>query len=230
MKAVLETWRPVPGYEGLYDVSDLGSVRSHYGGRVRYLKGNKLKNGYIQVALYKNGKMKTFYIHRLAWEGFYGTIPSGMQIDHINTVRDDNRIENLRVVSPSENHRNPITAERMQEAARRLTEDPQWRQKNREAMKKLAKDHKWRQKNREAMKKRSENQEWRQKNREAIMRVFAKPIVQLDKNTGEVIRHWECARDIERELGVSNSNISKCCRGKQKSACGFGWRFATDDD
>lgn len=47
--------------------------------------------------------------HRVIWETFKSEIPEGYQIDHINTIRTDNRLENLRVVTCKENHNNPLT-------------------------------------------------------------------------------------------------------------------------
>lgn len=225
MKAVLETFKPIKGYEGLYEISDYGCVRSLKYGKVRYLKLNKNKHGYVQVALRKNGKTKFCQVHRLEWEGFYEPIPSGMQIDHINTVRDDNRLENLRVVTPKENSNNPITADRLKEANRRNAKDPKWRHRQREGAKKLSEKQEWQEKNREAAKRRSKNLQWRQNNREAN-RTRAKAVLQLDKNTGDVVRRWECIADAERELGISH--ISACCLGKCDTTGGYCWRFENE--
>ena len=52
------------------------------------------------------------YVHRLAYETFVGEIPQGLTIDHINTVRDDNRIDNLRCVTQKENNNNPLTRQK----------------------------------------------------------------------------------------------------------------------
>ena len=52
------------------------------------------------------------FIHRIVWETFNGEIPKGFQIDHINTIRNDNRLINLRCVTTSENLNNPITLKR----------------------------------------------------------------------------------------------------------------------
>lgn len=52
---------------------------------------------------------KTVYVHRMVYEAFKGEIPEGMEIDHINTIKTDNRLENLRVVTHQENVLNPIT-------------------------------------------------------------------------------------------------------------------------
>lgn len=58
--------------------------------------------GYIRVALFR----KPVMAHRFAWESINGPIPDGMQIDHINHIRDDNRIDNLRMVTHKENSQN----------------------------------------------------------------------------------------------------------------------------
>lgn len=63
-----------------------------------------------------DSKYRLFYIHRGIYETFVGEIPSGYEIDHINTVRDDNRLENLRVVTHTENNRNPLTRKHHSEA------------------------------------------------------------------------------------------------------------------
>lgn len=111
-----EEWRDVVGYEGFYQVSDQGRVRSvdryighNKGGkrlwRGRMLKPSKTPEGYNSVALYKNGKQCTFYIHRLVAEAFLEPDPSRLHVDHINAIRNDNRAENLRWVTPSENNK-----------------------------------------------------------------------------------------------------------------------------
>lgn len=79
--------------------------------------GAKTPKGYIKVALTDdNGKVHYFFIHRLIWEYANGKIPEGYEIDHINTIRDDNRIENLRCVTPKENQNNPLTLKHYSEA------------------------------------------------------------------------------------------------------------------
>lgn len=60
------------------------------------------RNGYLRVSI----KQKSYSVHKLIYEAFYGEIPRGMVLDHINGIRDDNRLENLRCVSQSENMHN----------------------------------------------------------------------------------------------------------------------------
>lgn len=103
-----ENWKSITGFEGRYEVSDLGRVRS-----LNYLRSGKVKVlstldngiGYLFVILSKNGKKKNFYVHRLTYEAFYGTIPPGMTIDHINGDKQDNRLENLQLLTQRDNAR-----------------------------------------------------------------------------------------------------------------------------
>jgi len=121
---VLEEWRDVVGYEGLYAVSNLGAVRSLKFGKVRYMKCYKSKNGYSLICLYKNSKKKRCSVHRLAYTAFNGTVPEGMQIDHIDGDKTNNTVGNLRAVSPKVNTNNPVTRVHHLEATRKANSKP----------------------------------------------------------------------------------------------------------
>lgn len=100
-----EIWNKVRNYEN-YEVSNLGGARSlnyMHTGKIKLLKLNLQKTGYLQVTLYKNKKPITYKVHRLVWEAFNGEIPEGMQVNHINEVKTDNRLENLNLMTPKEN-------------------------------------------------------------------------------------------------------------------------------
>lgn len=101
-----ETWKTIPGFPA-YAVSDAGNIR-----RVRDNMGIPLKprhdtEGYLLVSLCSRGRVFTRKVHHLVLEAFVGPRPDGCECDHINTIRDDNRIENLRWVSHGENVLNP---------------------------------------------------------------------------------------------------------------------------
>ncbi len=116
-----ETWKPVLGYEGLYEVSDAGRVRSRGRAyRMRnsrrpevimdcYRKGKPLKPGmtaagYAQVMLYALDKSKRQpLVHRLVLEAFVGPAPEGMEANHINGQPFDNRLCNLEWITHGEN-------------------------------------------------------------------------------------------------------------------------------
>lgn len=65
-----ETWKDICGYNGDYQVSDYGRVRSLKGGNIKYLRPAKSPIGYEYVGLCLNGKSKIFYVHRLVAEAF----------------------------------------------------------------------------------------------------------------------------------------------------------------
>ncbi len=116
-----ETWKPVKGYEGLYEVSNKGNVRSvdRYvmnGKGYCLLKGKPRKiyhnsKGYLKTELHKNGQGKQYFIHRLVANAFIPNPNNLPYIDHINTIRDDNRAINLRWCTHKENSNNPLTKE-----------------------------------------------------------------------------------------------------------------------
>ena len=69
-------------------------------------KGNLVHGGYFQISIYiQENKIKKYSSHRFVYECFYGLIEKNKQINHINSVRVDNRIKNLEVVTPSENNK-----------------------------------------------------------------------------------------------------------------------------
>ena len=103
-----EVWRDIPNYEG-YQASNLGRIKSLE--RIDAL-GHRLKEKilkpqlgrrYYQVCLCKQSIKKTCKIHRLVWEAFNGQIPEGLQVNHINEIKADNRLENLNLMTAKEN-------------------------------------------------------------------------------------------------------------------------------
>lgn len=97
----MEDWKPIPNFDR-YEISNLGNIRRGY----RLLKPGLDSYGYRQVNLYKDGSRFTRKIYRLVLETFCPNINNKPQIDHINRIRSDDRLENLRWVTSSENVRN----------------------------------------------------------------------------------------------------------------------------
>ena len=107
-----EKWKAIPGYEGFYEVSDQGRVRSldrivSNGRRIKgqFLSPSRVRGGHLRVDLRKNGKREYIFVHRLVLLAFVGPCPTGMEACHWNDVPDDNRLENLRWDTSSANSR-----------------------------------------------------------------------------------------------------------------------------
>lgn len=105
-----EIWKDIEGYEGLYQVSNFGRVRSYKQSKKgKILKPKLNSGGYCIIGLFKNGLQRKMLIHRLVAECFLYNVENKPFIDHINTIRTDNRVENLRWVTTKENQNNPLT-------------------------------------------------------------------------------------------------------------------------
>lgn len=150
---MIEIWKDVVGYEGLYQVSDLGRIKSlirkftndqvlaiislnsknlspsemarqtdigrtsvrrilknpqKYLNQEIILQPVKESHGYLRVALYKNNKRKEFKVHKLVLETFIGPCPEGMECRHLNGIRTDNRLCNLKWGTGKENCQDAI--------------------------------------------------------------------------------------------------------------------------
>ena len=102
----LEEWKNIEGYEGLYQVSNMGRIKSL---RYNNTKESRImtpvitRNGYLMVVLCVNKKQKGFCVHRLVANTFIPNIEMKSQVNHINGIKTDNRVENLEWVTPKEN-------------------------------------------------------------------------------------------------------------------------------
>lgn len=113
----MEEWRPIPGFEGLYEASNHGRVRSidriceirmPYGVRRRFYKGKVLsggphKGGYVLLHLYKNSARHVTTVHACVALAFLGPAPAGMVVCHRDGNAEDSRLSNLRYGTPLEN-------------------------------------------------------------------------------------------------------------------------------
>lgn len=134
----MEIWNPVMDFEGSYEISSMGRVRSldrtvkghvyksqiiktrsEIWGPSTVKRRNKEYGRYMKVDLYKKGRRYTKNLARLIWESFNGPIPPGMEIDHINGDKGDNRLDNLRCCTHRVNVYNPVTRARVMEGIRK---------------------------------------------------------------------------------------------------------------
>lgn len=100
----------IEGYSN-YKINPDGNVKNVKTNKV--LKPHLKKNGYYCVNLSRNGKCKTKYIHKLVAESFLTKYDAKHVVDHINGVKTDNRIENLRYISSSMNSRNKLSSNKI---------------------------------------------------------------------------------------------------------------------
>lgn len=111
-----EVFKDIAGYEGLYQVSNLGRVKrvenkrcdGHHILKEKILKNEIKKTKYVYVHLCKNGKVKGFRVHRLVAETFIPNPENKSQVNHINCDKTDNRVENLEWCTASENQQHCV--------------------------------------------------------------------------------------------------------------------------
>ena len=107
-----EIWKDIPGYEGSYQVSDYGRVKSlrriDASGKTRkekLLKLHETADGYYSITLFNSGKKRRYRVHRLVYLAFNGEIPEGMECNHKNENKKDNRPSNIEILSKADNLR-----------------------------------------------------------------------------------------------------------------------------
>ena len=182
-----EIWKSVEGYEGLYQVSSYGRVRSLdrmvinsdgvkrlFKGRI--LKPNKVRNGYLKIQLSKSGKVNGALIHRLVAQSFIQNPDNLPIINHKDENKTDNHVENLEWCD-SKYNTNYGTA--IQRSAEKRLNSPK----------------------------------------------LSKPVLQIDKETNEIVDKYPSAMEAARQLKIDQGNISSCCRGELKAYKGFKWQY-----
>lgn len=177
----MDLWKDIPNFEGLYQANTNGEIRSFYTNII--LKQEISKNGYCKVMLCKNKQRKLLSVHRIIARTFLKNYDEKLQVNHINGIKTDNRVENLEMVTAKEN---------MIHSFKNKLQKPKTGEEH-PLYKKYGKENK-----------------------------TSKKVVQYDMNNN-FIKIWDSIMDVERVLGINNSNISSCCNGNKKSAGGFKW-------
>ena len=111
----MEDWKPVVGFEGYYEVSDKGNIRScdrhvrcsrgekHRPWKGKLLKSNPVARGYLALSLSKEGVVKRKYVHRMVAEAFIENPLKKEQVNHKDGVKLNNRVSNLELMTGHEN-------------------------------------------------------------------------------------------------------------------------------
>lgn len=187
-------WRPIKGFEGLYEVSNLGQVKSLNYNRTKEAKILRLcknKDGYLCVHLHKNGKGYAKKVHRLVTAAFIPNPEGKTEVNHIDGNKTNNRVENLEWATHSENMHHawetglcePLTGENHPMYGKHHTE---------EHKRKLSKNHAY----------------FKGENHPRARKVIC-------ITTGEIFNY---IKEAGEKYNVHSTDISKCCKGKYKSA------------
>ena len=251
-----EVWKPIKDYEGLYEISNLGRVKSlNYKrtGKEKILKNTENSKGYLIVCLTKNEKRKQFKIHRLVAEAFIPNPEDKPCIDHINTIKNDNRVENLRWVTNEENNNNPLTKKKRNENyanfkgenhpmyGRTGENHPMYgKHHSEETRKKMSKNHANFKGENHPFYGEHHTEETKRKMSEAKKGKYcgeknhrSKSVVQIDPNTNEVVNIYFSTSEVTKQTGFNQSAISQCCNGKYSRLGnniykGFKWMYLED--
>lgn len=220
-----EIWKDIPGYDGLYQASSLGRVRSIRYGRVLVMSPAGRTRKYDSLVLCRNGLPKTYRVHVLIAMAFHENPDGKPEVDHIDGNTKNNRADNLRWVTTKENHNNPVTIQRYRESFYRSAEKVMAASHTKEALAKGAKTRSERYSGKNSpLYGRKLPEEWRRNIGRGNTGTHTKPVIQMTMD-GSFIREWLGSSYAARELGIHFSNISACCYGIQASAGGYKWKF-----
>lgn len=112
----MEIWKNIKGYEGLYQVSSEGRIKSLKWNKERILKPGLARGGYMQVGLCAGGKTRMFLVHRLVCQAFHKNPENKLEVNHINEDKTDNRASNLEWCTRRENINHGTRNERVRKA------------------------------------------------------------------------------------------------------------------
>ena len=204
-------WKDIKGYEGRYQISNLGQVKSlfftnnktkksYY--REKILKQQKTRQGYMTIRLSQDSMDKTYRVHRLVAEAFIENQKNKKEVNHIDGDKQNNTVDNLEWVTRSENqiHAYKNGFQRQTEAMRKHSI---------EMGKKYGKIN------------------GKKSGRINIMKAIKENKVPVEQYSleGRYIKTWDSMTEASLNTGTCKSLISNCTKGKRESAGGYKWKI-----
>lgn len=202
---MIEIWKDIPGYEGKYQVSNTGEIRSLKFGKIKILKQYTDKCGYNVLTLSENGKRKNHFVHRLVAMTFIPNPNNLPQVNHKDENKANNCVDNLEWCSRKYNMNYGTRNERASERMCGENNPNYGKTFSEETKKKMSEARKGK-----------DNPN-------------AKPILMYDRESN-FIKRFECARDTNEYFGKKNadSNVSMCLTGRYKTAYGYVFVYAEE--
>lgn len=217
---MVEIWKDIEGYEGLYQVSNLGRIRNKKTKKLLKDIRTGRNRMYRKVNLYKNGSRTNKPIHRLVAESFIPNPENKPEVGHKNAegydnivwVNEDGSIDydksNLEWVTRKENQNNNITKQRISNSCKGKIPWNYGKTFSDEHKQHIADSLKGKYTN-------SKNPN-------------SKSIVQLTEN-GELIHYWLCMKNAIDTLCIPQGSLSRCCSNRQNKVYrGFKWQYSDD--
>lgn len=195
-------YKDIEGFEGKYQVSNTGKVKSlNYNrtGKAQILSLKSDKDGYLGIGLCKDGKCKPYKVHRLVAQAFISNPNNYPQVMHLDGNPTNNNVNNLAWGTAKMNNNEPIHCERMSKSLLEAMNRPQ-------VKKKLIVNH---------------------ANFSGSKNPNAKSVLMIDKDTNKPLAVFDCIKEAYNYLGKrsqGNNYINYCCKGKYNQMYGYKWK------